>query len=113
MARELDEHDLKILKILAPECEELNCSGSGVEFRSVLPPVANHYARSGEDFRERLDRLDKTDLVYLVEKMRSGEESVACIPPELAEVLADVINRKIGRAEADEVLNIYVTMDEC
>ena len=113
MPRVLDEEDLRILRILAPECEELICSGSGVEFRSVLPPVANHYAKSEEDFRERLDRLNEKDLVYLVEKMRSGEESVACIPPELAEILVDVINRHVGKSEAGEVMNIYMTMDEC
>ena len=45
--------------------------------------------------------------------MRSGEESVACIPPEMAEVLVDIVNRKVGKSEADEVMNIYMTMDEC
>jgi hypothetical protein len=113
MPRVLDEHDLVILRKLAPECEEMICSGSGVEFRSILPPVANHYAKNEEDFRERLNRLDERDLVYLIEKMRSGEESVACIPPEMAEVLIDVVNLKVGKPEAGEVMNIYMTMDEC
>jgi hypothetical protein len=113
MARTLDENDIRIFRILAPECEELICSGSGVEFRSILPPVANHYAKSEEDFRERLMRLERTDLLYLIDKMRAGEESVACMPPELAEILVGVINRQVGKAEADEVLNIYMTMDEC
>lgn len=113
MPRELDEQDIRILRILAPECEEMICSGSGVEFRSILPPVANHYAKSEEDFRERLGRLNREDLLYLTGKMRSGEESVACIPPEMAEVLVDIVNRKVGKSEADEVMNIYMTMDEC
>jgi len=113
MPRVLDEQDLVILRKLAPECEEMICSGSGVEFRSLLPPVANHYAKSEDDFRQRLNRLDDKDLVYLIEKMRSGEESVACIPPELAEVLIDVIRLRVGKPEANEVLDIYMTMDEC
>ncbi|HVP95484.1 MAG TPA: hypothetical protein VMS89_09995 [Methanoregulaceae archaeon] len=113
MPRVLDEEDIRILRILAPECEEMICSGSGVEFRSILPPVANHYARSEEDFRERLNRLNNQDLFYLVGKMRSGEESVACIPPEMAEILVDIINRHLGKSEADEIMNIYMTMDEC
>ena len=113
MPRVLDEQDLRILKKLAPECEEMICSGSGVEFRSILPPVANHYAKNEDDFRERLNRLDDRDLVYLIEKMRSGEESVACIPPEMAEILVDIVNRRVGKSEAGEVLNIYMTMDEC
>jgi hypothetical protein len=113
MPRVLDEQDIRILRILAPECEEMICSGSGVDFRSVLPPVANHYARSEEDFRERLDRLNEKDLAYLIDKMRTGEESVACIPPEMAELLVEVINRRIGKSEAAEIMNIYMTMDEC
>ena len=113
MSRELDGQDIRILRILAPECEEMICSGSGVEFRSVLPPVANHYAKSVEDFRERLSRLNSEDLAYLIGKMRTGEESVACIPPEMAEVLVDVIGSRIGKSEAGEVADIYMTMDEC
>jgi hypothetical protein len=113
MARILDENDIRILRLLAPECEELICSGSGVEFRSILPPVANHYSLNEKDFRERLMRLNDKDLLYLIEKMRSGEESVACIPPELAEVLVDLISTRLGKSEADEVMNIYETMDEC
>jgi len=113
MARILDEHDIRILRILAPECEELICSGSGVEFRSILPPVANHYSRDEEDFRERIMRLEDGDIVYLLDKMRSGDESLGCIPPEFAEVLATVIATRLGKSEADEVMTIYETMDEC
>ncbi len=113
MARELDERDIKILRILAPECEEMICSGSGVEFRSILPPVANHYSRNEEDFKQRLMRLTDGDLAYLVEKMRSGEESVACIPPEHADVLIGEILSREGKEVADEILNIYETGDEC
>jgi hypothetical protein len=113
MARILDDNDIRILQVLAPECSEMICSGSGVEFRSILPPVANHYSGSDEDFRERLMRISDTDLRYLLEKMRTGEESVGCIPPELAEVLVEVIQTRVGKSEADEVMNIYETMDEC
>jgi hypothetical protein len=113
MARELDERDIKILRILAPECEEMICSGSGVEFRSILPPVANHYSRDEEDFKHRLMRLTDGDLSYLVEKMRTGEESVACVPPEYAEILIGEIVSRVGKDVADEVLNIYETADEC
>ena len=113
MARQLDEEDIRILRILAPESEELICSGSGVEFRSILPPVANHYSRDEEDFRQRLLKLSGDDLTYLIGKMRSGEESVACMPPEHAVVLATVVDEKVGRAAAEEVITLYETMDEC
>jgi hypothetical protein len=113
MARELDERDIKILRILAPECEEMICSGSGVEFRSILPPVANHYSRDEEDFKHRLMRLTDSDLSYLIEKIRSGEESVACVPPEYADILIGEIVSRLGKEVAAEILHIYETVDEC
>lgn len=113
MARELDERDIKILRILAPECEEMICSGSGVEFRSILPPVANHYSMSEEDFKHHLMRLTDADLSYLVGKIRTGDESVTCVPPEYAEVLIGEIASREGKEVAEEVLNIYETADEC
>ena len=113
MARELDERDIKILRILAPECEEMICSGSGVEFRSILPPVANHYSRDEEDFKKRLMRLTDGDISYLVGKIRTGEESVTCVPPEYADILIGEILIREGKEVADEVLNLYETADEC
>ncbi len=113
MARELDEKDITILGILAPECKEMICSGSGVEFRSILPPVANHYARDEADFKRRLMRLTDADFAYLVNKIRAGEESVACVPPEYAEILVGEIAIREGKDVADEILNIYETTDEC
>ncbi len=113
MARQLDEKDIKILRILAPECEEMICSGSGVEFRSILPPVANHYSRSEEDFKKRLLRLTDGDLRYLVGKIKEGEESVACVPPEYADILIGEISIREGKDVANEILNIYETADEC
>lgn len=113
MARELDQKDIGILRVLAPECEEMICSGSGVEFRSILPPVANHYARDGEDFKSRLMKLTDDDVAYLVEKIRSGEESVTCVPPEFADILISEIARRQGKETALEVLTIYETADGC
>lgn len=113
MARELDERDIKILRILAPECEEMICSGSGVEFRSILPPVANHYSRNEDDFKCRLTRLTDDDLSYLVGKIRAGDESIACVPPEYADILVGEIASRQGKDVALEILNIYETTDEC
>jgi hypothetical protein len=113
MARELDERDIRILRTLAPECEEMICSGSGVEFRSILPPVANHYSRDEDDFRSRISRLTDDDLTYLVGKMRTGDESVACVPPEYADILIGEIASRQGKDVALEVLHIYENADEC
>jgi hypothetical protein len=113
MARELSQTDIRILKKLAPECEDLLCSGSGEGFRSILPPVANHYSAGEADFGRRLEGLSDEELRYMIGLMRTGEESIACVPPELAEVLFTFLARRCSDAVAREVEEIYNTMDEC
>lgn len=113
MARELDDQDIRILRKLAPECEEMICSGSGVPFRSILPPVSNHFSADERDFGERLGRLTPEELGYLVRKIRDGSESVACIQPEDAGVLAAQVEKIISREAADEVMRIFETAEEC
>lgn len=52
MARLLSETDIGILKTVALECEGYLCSGSGMAYRSILPPLANHYAKDAQDFSQ-------------------------------------------------------------
>lgn len=63
MARTLSEHDIALLLKLAPECDTLICKGSENTYRSILPPVANHYAKDADDFAVRLNRLTDEGLV--------------------------------------------------
>ncbi|MBU4075726.1 MAG: hypothetical protein KKI06_03300 [Euryarchaeota archaeon] len=44
MARKLKTEDIVILKKLAPELADTSCAHSGHEFRSVLPPVSQHFS---------------------------------------------------------------------
>jgi len=57
MGRDLDEKDLQILKKLAPELEGLLKQGISIEYRNILPPVANHHSQDERDFEARLKRL--------------------------------------------------------
>ena len=86
MPRELSARDQEILKKLAPECSDEICAGSGHAFRSILPPVANHFAMGEADFADRIGRLSDDDLRYLVDLVRDGGEgAVARIDPEALE----------------------------
>lgn len=96
MPRTLGERDKAILSVLAPEFSGESCAGSGNMYRSILPPVANHYARDREDFRERIFRLTPDDLGYLVDLMLSGEESLHCLSPEYFAVLEERIRELAG-----------------
>jgi len=85
MPRILSEKDLAMLRKLAPECGDLVCIGSGVPFRSLLPPVANHFAAGPADFDDRL----------------------GCVPPAYADVLIARIAARLGPGTAGRVLGIY------
>jgi hypothetical protein len=113
MARDLSRRDLDILCKLAPEVNSLICEGSGVEFRSILPPVSRHFARDETDFSERLGRLDRADLEYLVARISDGSESLGCMPPEDVESLARVLAEKISREVADRVVTAYEEAGGC
>ena len=113
MARNLSDKDQDILKKCAPECEELFCSGSGAPYRSVLPPVANHYAADADDFRERISRLTKDELEYLTGLILSGEESLCCLPPDYFAAFLETVAEHLGRSARRELLNAYRGGEDC
>ncbi|WAI00256.1 hypothetical protein [Methanogenium organophilum] len=113
MARKLSEKDQEILKKCAPECVELFCSESGAPYRSVLPPLANHYATDADDFRERISRLTPDELKYLTGLILSGEESLCCLSPVYFASFLDQITKHLGRSARREMLNAYRSSEDC
>jgi hypothetical protein len=107
MPRILNDRDKAILSILAPEMGNMCCEGSGHEFQSILPPVSNHFSRDEQDFAERIARLSKDDLEYLVTRILDGSESMGCMPPEDVDSLVALIEEKISPAIAKAVRNAY------
>jgi hypothetical protein len=104
MPRELNDRDREILKKLAPECADLVCQGSGVPFRSLLPPVANHFARDDDDFRERIERLSDMELRYLADLVLSGDESLGCVPPDFLEIFLWRVAERLGNDAAVQIV---------
>jgi len=98
MARDLDEMDLQILKKLAPELEDLLKQGIDVEYRNILPPVANHHSRDELDFEARLKRLS-------AEEMR--------LYPEFAEAFFTVAGQRLSGEVADQLREAYESDGEC
>ncbi len=113
LVRELSQKDIELLKKLAPECAGLMCSGSRTPYRSILPPLSNHYSKNEEDFRRRLSLLDPGELDYLISLIKSGEESLGCVPPQYIEVFLEMVEEKLGRQTAEELLEIYAAGHEC
>jgi len=113
MARDLDEMDLQILKKLAPELEDLLKQGIDVEYRNILPPVANHHSRDELDFEARLKRLSAEEMRYLVDLVLEGTESTGCLYPEFAEAFFTVAGQRLSGEVADQLREAYESDGEC
>jgi hypothetical protein len=113
MARELSPRDIAVLKKVAPECEGLECAGSKAPYKSILPPLSNHYAKNEEDFRNRISALNKDDLEYLLSLIKTGEESLGCVQPNYMTIFIETITEKLGKEKASEVKSVYAMWNEC
>jgi len=111
--RELDENDIRILKKLVPELEDMLSSGIDIEYMNVLPPVANHHSKNEKDFRDRLKRLSTEEIKYLVDKVLEGSEGLSCLHPEYAEAFFTVAGRKLSGEVADRLREAYEMGGEC
>ncbi len=100
MSRELSEYDWQILKKLCPELDDGTCVSSGRTYRSILPPLSRHYARSKEDFVERVEKLTDEELDYLICLAENGEESLTCIVPEHKDAFIDMVARRTSKERA-------------
>ena len=107
MARKLSRVDMEILKKLAPELVNTACTHSGHEFRSVLPPISQHFSPSSADFKERLVKLSDEELDHLVTLIFEGMESLHCVKKEHVDALVDVVGIRISKVKAAELLELY------
>jgi hypothetical protein len=113
MARELSDKDLRILKKLVPELEDLLDQGGEVEYRNLLPPVANHHSRDETDFQERLMRLSPEEMLYLADLALDGTEGLGCLYPEYAEVFFTLAGRMLSSEIADQLREVYERGEGC
>jgi hypothetical protein len=113
MVRTLSEHDIALLLKLAPECDTLICRGTERTYRSILPPVTNHYVKDANDFAVRLSNLTDEEFVTLVDMIREGKEGICCIPEECAEVLIEQTFRRIGPEMGNELYVLYEAGTQC
>ena len=107
MSRILTEEDIRLLEKLAPECTSLTCAKSAAEYRSILAPVANHFAKDAEDFESRLLRLTDEEFSRIIAMIRSGEESIGCLPVECAEILISETMKRGNMNAANELYALY------
>ncbi len=102
--REFTPLDIKIFKKLAPEAGNM-ISPEGHQFMFILRPISHRFAQSSEDFRNRLDRLSKEELEYLVDLAFAGKEDVRSLEEEDRDVFFDMVASKISKERSEELKN--------
>ncbi len=113
MARELSEKDREILLKLVPELKDLLKHGIDLDYRNILPPVANHYSRDEKDFEQRLKQLSVEEMSYLADLVLEGSESTGCLYPEFAEVFFVVAGQRLSEEVADKLREAYESGEGC
>ena len=98
--KELNRKDIKILRKLVP-CKEPEASGS------LLTAISSYYITDRDDFQSRLEKLSDKDLKYLAERAMDGSECLLCIAPQCAETFLDAVNRRLTRATAGRLREIF------
>ena len=108
MARDLDDKDIALLMKLAPELEELICEHVQMPFKSILPPLANHFALDLQDFERRIKTLTDDELKYLVALILNGAESISCVPLEHIEAFISFVANRISHEAAKDLVTVYL-----
>jgi len=107
MVRTLSPHDIKLLQQMAPEFAGEECSVANTPYKSLLTPIAKHYATSADDFIIRIQKLSPEELQYICDLITSGKESLHCMPPDYFSMLAAHIKETIGAPLAARITAVY------
>ncbi|WP_406656338.1 hypothetical protein V7O62_10815 [Methanolobus sp. ZRKC2] len=103
MSREFNEMDQQIFNKLAPELSGNTMSASGHNYPYILRPISHKIAESAEDFRNRLDKLDTTELDYLVQLAMEGKEDIRSLEEEDIESFMEMVEAKLSTEKMKEL----------
>ena len=103
MGRIFSETDIQIFNKLAPEAGGSTDSGAGHSFPFILRPISHRFAESGEDFRERLSRLDAAEIEYLADLVLSNQEEITSLDEEDMDSFLNFVEEKISSDKKREI----------
>lgn len=97
MSRQFTEKDIEILNKLAPELGGNTESPQGHQYLFILRPVSHRLAQSGEDFKNRLQRLNDDELEYLVDLALKTQEDIRGLAEDDMYAFMDVIADRLPK----------------
>ncbi|KXS44747.1 hypothetical protein HWN40_11765 [Methanolobus zinderi] len=103
MGRKFSETDQKIFDKLAPELSGDTMSASGHNYPFILRPISHKVAESGEDFKNRLEKLDTDELDYLVQLAMEGKEDIRSLEEEDIDSFMEIVEEKLSTEKMKEL----------
>ena len=103
MGRVFSDIDNRIFSKLAPEAGGSTDSGAGHSFPFILRPISHRFAESGEDFRERLSRLDNDEVEYLADLVLKNQEEITGLDEEDMESFMDLVEERLSFDKRKEI----------
>lgn len=103
MGRVFSETDIRIFNKMAPEAAGSTDSGAGHSYPFILRPISHRFAESGEDFRERLSRLDADEVAYLAQLVLSNQEEITSLDEEDMESFLELVEERISFDKRKEI----------
>ncbi|MDP2216629.1 MAG: hypothetical protein Q8J68_05015 [Methanolobus sp.] len=103
MSREFSQMDKQIFDKLAPEAGGSTMSKMGHSYPFILRPISHKIAQSAEDFRERLERLDATEIDYLVGLAMEEKEDIRSLEEEDVDSFMELVRNKLSPEREKEL----------
>jgi hypothetical protein len=104
MGRVFSEMDMQIFNKLVPEAGGSTDSGAGHSFPFILRPISHRFAESAQDFRERLSRLNKDEILYLTTLVLSNQEEITSLDEEDLDSFLEIVEKKISFDKRNEII---------
>ncbi len=96
MVRVFNKMDNQIFNKLAPELEGNTMSNAGHNYPFILRPVSHKIAEDGQDFRNRIEKLDTEEMEYLFQLAMEGKEDIRSLEEEDVDTFIEMVEEKLS-----------------
>jgi hypothetical protein len=103
MGRVFNEMDKKIFNKLAPELGGNIMSNAGHDYPFILRPLSHKIAEDGDDFRSRMNKLDKEEMEYLFQLAMDGKEDIRSLDEDDIDTVLELFEEKLSTEKLKEL----------
>ncbi|WP_292468675.1 hypothetical protein [Methanolobus sp.] len=103
MGRIFNDMDNQIFSKLAPELSGNTMSKAGHNYPFILRPLSHKIAEDGEDFRNRMNKLDIEEMEYLFQLAMEGKEDIRSLEEDDVDTFLELVEEKLSTEKLKEL----------